>query len=159
MRSRRSRKLSHTQTSVPCGTLKKKAFVPLNLSCIFEASTANTFGCRGVMRNHLHTAAAVAATAYPRENHSIHQMHPVDTTRPLSRYVSPAEHYRERNTFSKIFTLFHFPLKCKMDSKSGENWNIFPLHRIPLHYPVGQKFARNCSISYGLWDIGDFSYF
>ena len=41
----------------------------------------------------------------------------------------------------EIFTLFHFPLKSKMAAKSGENWNLSPLHRILLYYPVGQKFA------------------
>ena len=48
---------------------------------------------------------------------------------------------------------FHFPLKSKMATKSGENWNFSPRHRILLHYPVGQKFARNCSISYHFEDI------
>ena len=44
-----------------------------------------------------------------------------DITRPLPGYVSPVEHNRGRNTFSKIFTIFHFPLKSKMATESGEN--------------------------------------
>ena len=48
-------------------------------------------------------------------------------------------------TVFEIFTLFHFPPKSKMATISGENW-----HGILLYYPVGQKFARNCCISYGL---------
>ena len=56
-------------------------------------------------------------------------------------------------TVFEIFTLFHFPLKSKMAAKSGENWNFYPRHRTLLYYPVGQKFARNCSISYHFEDI------
>ena len=38
----------------------------------------------------------------------------------------------------EIFTLFHFfPLKSKMAAKSGENWNLSPLHRTLLYYPEG----------------------
>ena len=58
----------------------------------------------------------------------------------------------------EIFTLFHFPQKSKMAAKSGENWNFSPLHRILLYYPVGQTFARNCSISYVFRDIQTFSF-
>ena len=61
-------------------------------------------------------------------------------------------------TISKIFSMFYFPLKSKMAVKSGENWNFSPLHRILLYYPVGQKFARNRSISYGFRDIHTFSF-
>ena len=32
-------------------------------------------------------------------------------------------------------------------------------NRILFYCPVGQKFTRNCSISYGLRDISDFSHF
>ena len=60
-------------------------------------------------------------------------------------------------TISKIFSMFCFPLKCKMAPKSGENWNFSPLHRTLLYYPAGQKFARNRSILYGVWDIHTFS--
>ena len=35
---------------------------------------------------------------------------------------------------------------------------FFPLNRILLYYPVGQKFARNRSISYGFRDIHTFSF-
>ena len=62
-------------------------------------------------------------------------------------------------TVFEIFTLFHFPLKSKMAAKSGENQSFSPRHRIPLYYPVGQKFAQNRSVSYGLRDICDFSHF
>ena len=48
--------------------------------------------------------------------------------------------------------MFYFPLKSTMAAKSGENWN-FPLW---VSYPVGQKFARNRSISYGFRDVCDF---
>ena len=38
----------------------------------------------------------------------------------------------------EIFTLFHFfPLKSKKAAKSGENWNLSPLHRTLLYYPEG----------------------
>ena len=43
-----------------------------------------------------------------------------------------------------------------MAAKSGENRNFSPLHRMLLYYPVGQKFARNRSISYGFRDIHTF---
>ena len=74
----------------------------------------------------------------------------IATTRPL--------HYRGRNIFSEIFTLFHFPQKSKMAAKIDENTNFTPLHRTLLHYPVGQKFARTRSISYGFRDIHTFSF-
>ena len=45
-----------------------------------------------------------------------------------------------------------------MAAKSGENGNFFPLHRTLLYYPVGQKFVRNRSISYGFRDIHTFSF-
>ena len=79
-------------------------------------------------------------------------------TRPLPRYLSPAEHYRGINIFSEIFTFFHFPQKSKMAAKSGENPNFTPLHRILSYYPGGQKFAQNRSISYGFQDIHTFSF-
>ena len=53
-------------------------------------------------------------------------------------------------TIFEIFRLFHFPLKSKMAAKSG---NFSPSHRTLLYYPVGQKFAQNCSIPYRLQDI------
>ena len=59
-------------------------------------------------------------------------------------------------TVFKIFTLFHFPQKSKMATKSVENFS--PSHRILLYYPVAQKFAQNCSISYGFWDFNTFSF-
>ena len=59
-------------------------------------------------------------------------------------------------TVSEIFSMFYFPPKSKMAAKSGENGNFCPLHSILLYYSVGQKFARNCSVSYGLRDICDF---
>ena len=36
---------------------------------------------------------------------------------------------------------------------------FFPLHRTLLYYPAGQKFARNCTILYGLRDIHTFFIF
>ena len=45
-----------------------------------------------------------------------------------------------------------------MATKTGENTNFTPLHRTLLYYPVGQKFARNCSIPYGFRDIHTFSF-
>ena len=54
--------------------------------------------------------------------------------------------------------MFYFPLKSKMATKSGENSNFSPLHRTLLYYPRGQKFAQNCSISYGFRDIHTFSF-
>ena len=67
--------------------------------------------------------------------------------------------------------MFYFPLKSKMDAKSGEIWNFSPLHRILLYCPAGQKFtrialplmafeifARNRSILYGFRDIHPFSF-
>ena len=61
-------------------------------------------------------------------------------------------------TVFEIFTLFHFPLKSKMAAKSGKNSNFSPSHRTLLYYPVGQKFARNHSISYTFRDIHTFSF-
>ena len=54
-------------------------------------------------------------------------------------------------TVFEIFTLFHFPLKSKIEIFS-------PSHRILLYYPVGQKFARNRFISYDFRDIHTFSF-
>ena len=45
-----------------------------------------------------------------------------------------------------------------MAAKSGTNSNVSSFHRRLLYYPVGQKFARNCSISYGFRDIHTFSF-
>ena len=45
-----------------------------------------------------------------------------------------------------------------MAAKSGENRNFSPRHRILLYYPVGQKFARNRSISYQFEDIFNVSF-
>ena len=45
-----------------------------------------------------------------------------------------------------------------MAAKNGENQNFSPLHRTLLYYPVGQKFARNHSISYSFQDIHTFSF-
>ena len=59
-------------------------------------------------------------------------------------------------TVFEILTLFHFPQKCKMAAKSGENRNFPPLLRRLLYHPAGQKFARNRSISYGFRDIDTF---
>ena len=56
-------------------------------------------------------------------------------------------------TVFKIFTLFRFPLNSKMAAKSGENWKFSPRNWILLYYPVGQKFARNYSISFSFRDI------
>ena len=56
----------------------------------------------------------------------------------------------------RLYLVFYFPLKSKMATKSGENWNFSLLHRIPLCYPVGQKFTRNGSISFGFPDIYTF---
>ena len=61
-------------------------------------------------------------------------------------------------TVFEIFTFFHFPQKSKMAANSGENRNFTPSHRTLLYYPVGQKFARNRSISYGFRDIHIFSF-
>ena len=61
-------------------------------------------------------------------------------------------------TVFEILTLFHFPRKSKMAARSGENWNFPPLHRRLWYHPVGQKFARNRSISYGFRDIDTFSF-
>ena len=62
-------------------------------------------------------------------------------------------------TVFEILTLFYFPQKSKKAAKSGENWYFTPLHRTFLYYLAGQKFARNCSISYGFRDIHTFSFF
>ena len=59
-------------------------------------------------------------------------------------------------TVFEILTLFHFPQKSKMAAESGENFP--PLHRRLLYHPVGQKFARNRSISYGFRGIDTFSF-
>ena len=49
--------------------------------------------------------------------------------------------------------------KCYYSLKSRPKFtkHFSPWHRILLYYPVGQKFTRNRSISYGLRDICDFS--
>ena len=61
-------------------------------------------------------------------------------------------------TVFEILTLFHFPQKSKMATESGENRNFPPLHSTLLYHPMGQKFARNRSISYGFRDIDTFSF-
>ena len=45
-----------------------------------------------------------------------------------------------------------------MAAKSGENLKFSLFHRTLLYYPVGQKFARNRSISYAFRDIHTFSF-
>ena len=61
-------------------------------------------------------------------------------------------------TVSEILRFFHFSQKFKMAAKSGENWNFSILNRILCYYPMGQKFCRNRSISYGFWDINIFCF-
>ena len=61
-------------------------------------------------------------------------------------------------TVFEILTLFYFPQKSKMATKSGENRYFSPLHRTLLCYPSGQKFAWNRSISYGFRDIHTFPF-
>ena len=56
-------------------------------------------------------------------------------------------------TVSEIFTIFYFPLKFKMAAKGAKKRNFSFLYRIPLYYPMGKKFTRNRSISYGFRDI------
>ena len=43
-----------------------------------------------------------------------------------------------------------------MASKSGDNWNFYLLHRIPLYYSKGEKLTQNRYISNGFWDIYNF---
>ena len=52
-------------------------------------------------------------------------------------------------TVSKIFTIFYFPLKFKMATKSAVNLNFSFLHRIISHYPLGRTFTKNRSICNG----------
>ena len=59
-------------------------------------------------------------------------------------------------TISKIFSMFYFPLKSKMATKSGENLNFPPLHRTLLYYPAGQK-VRSKSL-YLVW-LSRYSHF
>ena len=54
--------------------------------------------------------------------------------------------------FSRYFQNVIFS-KSKMAAKSDNNFNFSPRHRILLYYPMGQKFARNRSISYYSLDI------
>ena len=61
-------------------------------------------------------------------------------------------------TVFEIFTLLHFPQRSKMAARSGKNGKFSPLHKTLLYYPVGQKFPRNRSISYGFRDIHTFSF-
>ena len=60
---------------------------------------------------------------------------------------------RKKHLFRDIH---NFSSNPKMAAKSGENGKFSPLHRTLLYYPVDQKFARNCSISYGFRDIHTF---
>ena len=62
-------------------------------------------------------------------------------------------------TVSEILRFFRFSQKFKMAAKSGENWNFSILYRILCYYPMGQKFCRNRSISYGFWNINIFCFF
>ena len=40
-----------------------------------------------------------------------------------------------------------------MAARSGKNGNISPLHGTLLFKPAGQKFARNCSIGFTVFEI------
>ena len=61
-------------------------------------------------------------------------------------------------TVFETFTFFHFPLKSKMATKVATIEIFSPSHRILLYYPVGQKLARNPSISDSFRDIHTFSF-
>ena len=61
-------------------------------------------------------------------------------------------------TISEILIFFVFSQKFKMAAKSGEKWNFSILYRILCYYPMGKKFCRNRSISYGFWDINIFCF-
>ena len=63
---------------------------------------------------------------------------------PLHRtflyYLAGQKFARNRSIsygFRDIHTFSFFPLKSKMAAKSGENWNLSPLHRTLLYYPEG----------------------
>ena len=58
-----------------------------------------------------------AANSYFTKNRKC----PIFSNKTTAVVLSPAEHYRGRNTFSEIFTIFQYPLKSKMAAKSGEN--------------------------------------
>ena len=60
-------------------------------------------------------------------------------------------------TISEIFSMFYFLLKSKMAAKRGKIEFFFPLNRILLYCPMGQKFAPNHSITYRFQDIHTFS--
>ena len=55
--------------------------------------------------------------------------------------------------FLRYLQFFYFPLKFKMAAKGAKKRNFSFLYRIPLYYPMGKKFTRNRSISYGFRDI------
>ena len=48
---------------------------------------------------------------------------------------------------------FSFSAKIQDGRQKWQKLNFSPRHRILLYYPVGQKFARNSSISYLFEDI------
>ena len=62
----------------------------------------------------------------------------------------------------EIFTFFFtfprwLPKVAKIENfLLGTGYCCSTLHRILLYYPAGEKFARNCSISYGFRDIHTF---
>ena len=64
--------------------------------------------------------------------------------------------YCKCNSLTDISHIIIFGKSAITHSKVDQSSpNLFPL-LILLYHPVVQKFARNCSISYGLRDIFDF---
>ena len=91
---------------------------------------------------------------YPLSSHNLvkHSRHFVDKQDHCRGIISRRALQGKKYLFRDIHN-FHFPLKSNMAARSDENWNFSPRHRILFYYPVGQKFARNRSISYHLEDI------
>ena len=60
-------------------------------------------------------------------------------TRPLPWYLSPAAHYRGRNTFSEISTLFSFFTKIQDGRQKWRKSKFFPFPQDTLVLPCGSK--------------------
>ena len=60
-------------------------------------------------------------------------------TRPLPRYLSTAEHYRERNIFSRDIHTFSFSAKIQDGRQKWRKFKFYPFGQDTLVLPCGSK--------------------
>ena len=109
--------------------IPRQDFMVMNISCKFEKASYNIFFVRAVLVKSLYT-------------------------------LWRQRRWLQRNKAKSIVShFFIFRKNPRWPPKVAKIENFPLLHRTLLYYPVGQKLARNRSISYGFRNIHTFSFF